>query len=226
MRRALFLLWLLCCLAPFGAAAKKPIEYRRTLFLTVAQKQLMLELPPGLCFFDQSSPREQALIKPLRDRVEKRGDQAFLAAFSDCNAIAGLGGADGAETTARFNSGFIAWANPMIGPETPLDLQKYLDMRSESFDTYARTSISRAEGFKVDKKPRRTASGVAITMTGDIMADGVRQKGITLLAATSLRHIPLEITLNYGGKNVLSADTLYRIVDKFMAQQIALNQEK
>ncbi|MFH1159161.1 MAG: hypothetical protein V1721_09845 [Pseudomonadota bacterium] len=36
-------------------AAKKPIDYRQTIFVPVGQKTLMLEAPQGMCFLDQTS---------------------------------------------------------------------------------------------------------------------------------------------------------------------------
>ncbi|MFH1157434.1 MAG: hypothetical protein V1721_00895 [Pseudomonadota bacterium] len=203
-------------------AAKKPIDYRRTLFVPVGQKTLMLEAPQGMCFLDQTSSSEGLIHKTFSDLIQKKGDQVLLAVFADCNSLANYGGTVGL-SEILFNTGVVTWMNPSIGESTPMSRQDYLDMREASFRQYAENGAG-GLGIRLDENTHRTESNVSLGMSGEVVTPFEKFNSTGVLATTTLRHIPIEVMLRFTRKDPPPIESLYPLMDKFMAQQIALNE--
>lgn len=205
-----------------AADAKDLRESRRTLFVPVGQITLAFEAPAGMCFMDQTTPFESAMYKAFRSVVQKKNNQVLLAVFSACDNIASL---DGKMNTRNIplNSGIITWMNPSIGDTTALEKTEYLDMRESSLIPYIKGSALFRPGFFIDSAPHRTEHNVSIGLDGAITRNGEKSKTSVVLATASLRHIPIEVTLRFTEKEPLPLKEIYRMMDKFMAQQAALN---
>ena len=203
-------------------AEKKPIDSRRTLFVPVGQKTLMLETPPNMCFLDQTSKKEGLIHQTFSNLIQKTGEQVLLAVFADCNSLANYGGTVSL-SEILFNTGVITWLNPSIGESTSMSRQDYLDMREASFRQYAEKGAV-GLGIRLDDNMHRTGSNVSLGMTGMVKIKSEEKESSSVLATTTIRRIPIEVMLRYTRKNPPSVENLYIMMDKFMAQQIALNE--
>ncbi len=200
-------------------AAQKPVDFRRTVFVPVAQKMLTLEAPKSMCFLDQATYAEDMLFQAFAGEVRQKSGQFLLAVFMDCNDLANSTGWDSPDGTLP-NVGLVTWMNPAIGETTPLNRQDYLDMREASFLQYAANS---ADGLVPDKTVHRSENSVSLGMTGTVGSQTPQIKSTAMISTTALRHIPIEVTLRYTGTAPPALDKVYPLMDKFMAQQIALN---
>ena len=209
----------------FSAAAfaeKKPIDSRRTLFVPVGQKTLKLETPQNMCFLDQTSKKEGLIHQTFSNLIQKTGEQVLLAVFADCNSLANYGGKVSL-SEILFNTGVVTWLNPSIGESTSMSRHDYLDMREASFRQYAEKGAG-GLGIQLDEHTHRTESNVSLGMTGMVKMQFEEKKSSSVLATTTIRHIPIEVVLRYTRKDPPSIESLYSMMDKFMAQQIALNE--
>lgn len=222
MKRILSSLIFSAVLAGFSLTAvadANPLDFRRTLFVPVAQKMLVLEAPLEMCFLDQTSYVQGLLFKTFSDEFKKKGDQVLLAAFMDCIDVVNASGSANADGVLP-NVGLVTWMNPAIGDFTPMALQDYLDMREASFLQYAENS---ADGLHLDKTVRRTENGVSVGMDGEFQGEYQKIKKTAIIATTVLRHVPIEVSFRYSGSEPPALDKLYPLVDKFLAQQLVLN---
>ena len=197
---------------------RPPANARRTLFVEVAERKLRLEAPKKMCFIDRTASLTQEKIYNLLSAMaEKRRDQVLLAVFMNCTGISSPDDwSDGMP-----DAGFITWLNPSIGETTPMNRQDYLDMREASFPQYAKT---REAGLTPDKAVHRNADNVSLGMTVGEQEHGLRDNSITVISTTVLQHMPVEITLHYAGDTPPKLKDVYAMMDKLMAQQIALNE--
>ncbi|MBI3440844.1 MAG: hypothetical protein HY052_03405 [Proteobacteria bacterium] len=204
-------------------AAQNPIDYRRTLFVRAGQKTLVFEAPQRMCFLDKTQPFESALYNAFQGQVQKNNDRVLLAVFSDCDAIASLGGASGTNNIP-LNSGTISWLAQSVGETTPLDRGDYLDMRGSSLPQYLKNSPVYSSQLKLDETTHRTPENVSLGMSGEMRTSYEKQHGIVVIATTTLRHMPIETMIRFTGKNAATLEKTYQLMDKFMMQQIALNE--
>ena len=174
-------------------AEKKPIDSRRTLFVPVGQKTLMLETPPNMCFLDQTSKKEGLIHQTFSNLIQKTGEQVLLAVFADCNSLANYGGTVSL-SEILFNTGVITWLNPSIGESTSMSRQDYLDMREASFRQYAEKGAG-GLGILLDEHTHRTESNVSLGMTGSVKMQFEEKESSSVLATTTIRHIPIEVML-------------------------------
>lgn len=211
------------------AAPKKPVDYRRTLFVPLGQDMLMFEAPLGMCFLDSSDYIEGSLTDQLSHQSERRGKEVFLATFSPCGDIAnfGMGG------TQLLTRGTINWANPKIGEKSALERQDYLDRREATLhrdvETDIRTIMSDPGAYKMDGSPRRTDNGVLIAFSTDLDLNYEKYRARGVFATTTIRHYPIEVVMLYTEKGPQkdeedAREKSYAMIDKFLAQQIALNE--
>lgn len=201
-------------------AAKKATDFRRTLVVPVGQIKLLLEAPRGMCFIDQSSARENTLYRDVAEMVTKKSDQVLLAIFSACDSLANLGNSFVVKNPT-LNVGTVSWLNPSIGERTGLSRQDYLDMREASFHQYVGNS---ANGLHLDTAVHRTDKNVSLGMTGELDIKFEKFKTAAVLTTTSIRQVPIEVMIRYTGDKLTSLDNIYPLMDKFIAQQIALNE--
>ena len=185
-------------------SAPASADYRSTLFVPVGQRTLILEAPLGMCF--QSDQIQ---------RVSSR--QVELATFIDCGRYEG-------DDEMPPVTGTISWMNPAIGETTAMSRPEYLDMREPSFRQYTEGSAAYDSNLKMDDKPRRSKNGISLGLAGEIHTDYDKLKGTTVIATTTIRHIPVEIIIRYAGERAPSLERAYSLIDKFMAQQITLNE--
>lgn len=216
MKKTLVLAGLAACMLSPSAEAYGP---RTTLFVVAGEKKIGLEAPEGMCFLDPTSPLQNAIYHALAAGAERRGDQVMMAAFMDCNNIS----SPDAWYDAMPNMGFVTWMNPAVGARTDMSRADYLDMREASFIAYAKAA---APGFAVEKKVHRDANTVAVGMTSPEKRPPPERRGTNVLATTLVDQVPIEITVHYDGKPAPTASAIYALMDKLMAQQIALNERK
>lgn len=225
------------------AMAMKPLDYRRTLFVPVGQDTLTFEAPKGMCFFDSTRYLESSVSKLMSDLERKKGAGVFLGAFAPCNGIANFGNGE----EGLVSAGSIVWLNPSIGEKTPLERSDYLDMREATYKEYVQemaekesamldnmggmkdgaVSIvpNRTDGeYDFDGTIHRTADGVSFGYLHDPDAEGRKPRNINVAATTSIRHYPIEVTLFFVEKDDASMEKVHELMDKFITQQIALNE--
>ena len=217
----LLVLTLVCLCTAEAIAAQNPVDFRRTLFVTAAQKELVLEAPKNMCFIDKSSRTEKMLFDDFAGIVEQDGDQALLAVFVDCTNLANLGGKFGA-TDLQLNAGTISWMNPAIGAVTPLGRKDYLDTRAATFQNDA--AADAPSSFHPEDKIHRTDSNVSLGLTGTVRGEFQDLPSAAVVAATSVQHVPLQIMIRTTGKDLKSLENIYPLMDKLTAQEIALNE--
>lgn len=210
-------------LAVTGEAAKNPLDHRRTLFVPVGQKTLILEAPKNMCFLDRSDATDAAMYKVMQDEVQKKKDQILLAVFGDCTSVAQLGNAADLDAL-KMNAGYITWMYQSVGETTGMNLADYLDMRESAFKPYIETSQIFLPGFKMDGAVHRVSNNVAQAMSGQIKTEWETLNGAAVVATTSVRNTPIEITIRYTGKEIPSPAERYALIDKMVAQEIALNE--
>jgi hypothetical protein len=216
---ALFVVPLAAIFAAPLLAAQKAVDFRRTLFVPAAQKMLSLEAPMHMCFLDKSDYMQGMMIQSYADAVRQNSGQVLLAVFMDCNDMANNKGWSDPDGLLP-NVGLITWLNPAIGETTSMSRQDYLDMREVSFLQYAANS---AGGLLIDKNVHRTTDNVSVGMSGTVGSQIPKVKMTGIVATTTLNHVPIEISLRYTGEKPPTLDKIYPLVDKFMAQQVALN---
>lgn len=209
------------------AAKPNPIDYRRSLFVPVGQKMLVMEAPKGMCFLDPSQYGERKAYERLKDMAEKQGKDVFLGAFAPCLTVAGYG-VSGNFDLDLLNAGTVTWLNPSVGEQTPLDRKEYLDGRAPSFRKSVETAFKAAaapnDKYTFDETPRVSENGMSLGFTADIKMEDVLYKSAGVVATTSLRHIPIEVMIRYTQKERHDREKIQRLADKFLAQQIALNE--
>ncbi len=209
-------------LAAFGARADIvpwTVPARRTLFVSAWNTRIRLQAPQNMCFVDKTMAAQNQDWINMKDFAEQNNDQVLLAGFMDCGQIDGV--ASWGEKTPDY--GIVTWLDPAIGATTKMSREDYLDMREASFRNYAQT---RFPGLKAENV-HRTADAVAVILTGNLMKPGddpgVKHQAAAIIATTTLRHVPVEFTLYYGGKNVPDKEALANIADTFARQMILLN---
>ena len=166
--------------------------------------------------------KEGLIHQTFSNLIQKKGDQVLLAVFADCNNLANYGGTVSL-SEILFNTGVVTWLNPSIGESTPMSRQDYLDMREASFRQYAEKGAG-GLGILLDEHTHRTESNVSLGMTGMVKMQFEEKDSSGVLATTTIKHIPIEVMLRYTRNDPPSIESLYTMMDKFMAQQIALNE--
>jgi hypothetical protein len=196
---------------------------RRTLFVKAGTEKLALEAPVGMCFVDRTSPIQEATYDVLSGIVERNGDQSVLGVFMGCDQV----GDSSAWENGMPTFGFVTWLNPFIGRTIKMSRGDYLDMREAFFHDYAKMKAGFA--MAADGKVHRNADNVSLHLTGNEGLAGMQRKGAIVIATTTVKHVPLEFTLHYAAQGDLGqvppppASELYALMDKLVAQQIALN---
>ena len=204
-------------------ATKHIQDTRRTLFVEVAQRKLRLEAPVKMCFLDRTSPVQQGVYLTLSSLVERHGDQVLLGVFMQCDNIT----SPQSWQDGMPNVGFITWMNPAIGETSTMSRADYLDMREASFPKYAK---GRDIGSKPDKAVHRNEKDVSLAFTDEGPGqDGTKKKSTSIVAATLIKHIPIEITLHLTGDAAANKEApkfpeAYAMIDELIAQQITLNE--
>lgn len=190
----------------------KTHDVPRTLSLTVGETNLQFAPPEKMCFLDRTAAAQNSVYLMLSGAVEKNRDEMVLAVFMPCDNVSAMDTPDG-----QTDLGFIAW-NAQTGDSTRLNRQDYLDMREASFPQYAR---SRDLGSRPDKTVHRTPYDVALGFIDE--EEG--RKSIVVIATTTLRHVPVEITVRYANNaKVGTFQQAYAGMDKIIEQQIKLNE--
>jgi hypothetical protein len=193
-------------------AQPKTADVPYTLSLTVGETNLQFAPPEKMCFLDRTAVAQNSVYLMLSGAVEKNQDEMVLAVFMPCDNVSALDTPDG-----QTDLGFIAW-NAQAGDSTRLNRQDYLDMREASFPQYAK---SRNLGTASDKAVHRTPYDVALALTDE---EGGR-KSIVVIATTTLRHVPVEITVRYANnEKVSNFQQAYAEMDKIIEEQIKLNE--
>ena len=229
------------------AGQQDPLYYRRTLFVPVGERMLVLEAPVEMCFFDRTEYAQHILHDQLKEQMDQKHKESALAFFMPCLDLAAIeGGQTPSEPLPVLGS--VSWLNPMIGEETKMPRAEYLDMRETSFRDYGLGKINdfHADALKADKKTgdetgmtaslfdpekykfddsvHRTENGISLGYTSDVDFNYQKYHVDGILATTVIRRIPVEFSLRYAGQETHDTAALRALMDKFVAQQITLNE--
>jgi hypothetical protein len=198
-----------------------PLDWRRTLFAPFGQKMLSFEVPIGMCFLDESDPVEGLAVKEIRDVMKKKSRQSLVAVFADCLQIAGIGQGGGEIDLADL--GLITWLNHH-GETFPAGREAYLDLRATNLHQSTQAGLAGYTNPVIDENVHRTANGVTLGFVGDIEIAYQKMKTVGITGTTTLRNFPVEILLTQTAKEPRQTQQeLQTIMDKLLAQQVALN---
>lgn len=201
-----------------------PLDWRRTLFAPFGQTTLHLEAPLGMCFLDQTDPTEAGAINLIREELKAKSKQTLVAVFADCMQIAGIGkiSADG-ESKGLGDVGLVTWLNER-GERAGMDREAYLDLREGTMQNYTRAGLAGYLNPVIDTDGRRTADGVSLGFTAETEISYQKYKTVGVSGATLLRGFPVDFTMTHTAKKpAKDKEELYDLMDKFLAQQVALN---
>lgn len=198
-----------------------PLDWRRTLFAPFGQITLHFEAPLGMCFLDQTDPIEAGAINVLREELRAKSKQTLIAVFADCLQIAGIG--KGAEGNDLGDLGFITWLNEK-GEKSPLPREAYLNLREDTMETYTRAGLAGYLRPNIDSVPLRTAHGVSLGFTAESEISYQTFKTVGVSSAALIRQLPVDFMITHTAKKpTKEKQELYDLMEKFLAQQAALN---
>lgn len=208
-------------LAPLSTAKADPAHnYRRTLFISFGQKDIVLEAPVGMCFLDGSDYFQGAFLSLQQggSSMGKDGKGMAMAVFGDCTDIMNLGTKNQSPTGLK-DRGTIVWKTTAANRgKSKLDLSDYLDMREATFlqdqkgvlaksyasngakkeksmggGIIAHTYMATPDKYHFDKAVHRTADNVSIAYQYDNEIEFQKFKTTGIVAATLIRHLPIEV---------------------------------
>lgn len=198
---------------------------RRTLFAPFGQKMLVFEAPEGMCFLDDTSPREKPALQKMK-AMHKHG-KVLMAVFADCLQAAGLGvnkGPDAAGLPPLMDVGMIFWMNPSFGETSPLSRADYLDMREATIERDIATHLKYYLSAETDTMPQRTPEAISLAYAAQSEVQYQKLYTAGVAGATLLRGLPVDVVITHTAPKADRDETeLYDLMEKFMAQQAALN---
>jgi hypothetical protein len=198
-----------------------PLDWRRTLFAPFGQTMLHFEAPLGMCFLDQTDPMEAGAINALREELKAKSKQTLIAVFADCMQIAGIG--KSVEGNDLGDVGLVTWLNEK-GEKSPVDRATYLDYREDTLPNYTRAGLAGYLRPVIDEDVNRTADGVSLAFTAETEISYQVFKTVGITGATLIRQFPIDFLITHTAKKPKKdKEELYKLMDKFLAQQIALN---
>jgi hypothetical protein len=199
------------------------IEYRRTLFVPIGQRTLVLEAPLEMCFLDPTEGMEEKIYNRYKRMAEATHQQILIGVFANCLDVSRM--KTGTSPNDIALSGSVTWLNPAVGEATSLERPDYLDMREATFKEYAEKIFVKTENSRttLDKQLHRDAYGVSLGYVIDTTIDYEKRKYAGVFATTSVKHIPIEINIVSTKTKGMPEVDLQRLIDKMLQQQIALN---
>lgn len=201
----------------FGGA----MDYRRTLFAPFGQEMLHFEAPLGMCFLDATDPTEAGALNLLREELKEHSKQTLVAAFADCMQIAAIG--KGSTENDLGDIGLVTWLNDK-GEKAPLDAQSYLDLREATMPNFTRAGLAGYLRPVLDDKVRRDENGVSLAFTAETEISYQTFKTVGITSAALIRGFPVDFMITHTAKKPQrDKEELYKLMDKFLAQQAALN---
>lgn len=200
------------------------LSTRRTLFAPFGQEMVHLEAPIGMCFLDETDPTEAGALNVLREELKESSKQTLVAAFADCMQIAGIG--KGSSGNDLGDIGLVTWLNEK-GEKIPVDTQTYLDAREASLPNYTRAGLAGYLRPQLDEPAHRTEHGVSLGFTAETEIAYQVFKTVGVTSATVLKGFPIDFMMTHTAKKPeKDLDELYKLMDKFLEQQVALNTVK
>ena len=219
-----------------GSAAN---EARRTLVARVGEDTLHFEAPLGMCFVDPTKQGEREFYASVRDFFTRKADETLLGVFAPCEGLANMGGGGVNNPEGQvMSTGLILWPQRRVGDSLDVSLDEYLNLRAASFEEYLTLTIdawSAASNANLDPslsigEIMRTGdlrqSGHAVTagFSQELKAGGEKHPLRLFASTTLLRGHPIEFALRLGRfAKGMDDEQAHEFVDKFMAQQVALN---
>lgn len=199
------------------------LSTRRTLFAPFGQEMVHLEAPIGMCFLDETDPTEAGALNLLREELKANSKQTLVAAFADCMQIAAIGkGADGND---MGDIGIVTWLNDK-GEKADVDMASYLDMREATLPNHTRAGLAGYLKPQLDEL-RRSENGVMQGFNAETEIAYQTFKTIGVTSATLLKGFPIDFMMTHTAKKPeKDLEELYVLMDKFLAQQVALNNTK
>lgn len=197
------------------------LNTRRTLFAPFGQEMVHLEAPIGMCFLDETDPTEAGALNLLREELREKSKQTLVAAFADCLQIAAIG--KGSTGNDLGDVGLVTWLNEK-GEKIPVDKQSYLDAREATLPNYTRAGLAGYLKPQLDEPARRSENGVSLGFTAETEIAYQIFKTVGVTSASVLKGFPIDFMITHTSKKPQKdMDELYELMDKFLAQQTALN---
>ncbi len=226
MKRIIFsLIALLAFSLPALAQKADPLSFRRTLFVPVGQDMLILEAPRDMCFLDETRYEERQLFHLLKEETSHPGQEFALAFFAPCMDIAGAG-----QSSAPLPvTGTVSWLNPVIGPKTGMGRTAYLNTQETPFREYVWGKLKQFEEktdaqYSLDRSVQRSNDGLSISYGGELKIEEQDYYREGIVATTTLKELPLAFSFVYTSQERPDTKTAQSLMNKFIAQQIALNE--
>ncbi len=200
------------------------LSTRRTLFAPFGQEMVHLEAPIGMCFLDETDPTEAGALNVLREELKEKSKQTLVAAFADCMQIAAIG--KGSSGNDLGDVGLVTWLNEK-GEKIPVDKQSYFDAREATLPNYTRAGLAGYLKPQLDEPAHRTEYGVSLGFTAETEIAYQVFKTVGVTSAAVLKGFPIDFMITHTAKKPeKDLDELYKLMDKFLEQQVALNTVK
>ena len=200
------------------------LSTRRTLFAPFGQEMVHLEAPIGMCFLDETDPTEAGALNVLREELKEKSKQTLVAAFADCMQIGAIG--KGSTGNDLGDVGLVTWLNEK-GEKIPVDAQSYLDAREATLPNYTRAGLAGYLKPQLDEPAHRTEHGVSLGFTAETEIAYQVFKTVGVTSAAVLKGFPIDFMITHTAKKPeKDLDELYKLMDKFLEQQAALNKVK
>lgn len=197
------------------------LETRRTLFAPFGQEMVHLEAPIGMCFLDETDPTEAGALNLLRDELKANSKQTLVAAFADCSQIASIG--KGSSGNDLGDVGLVTWLNEK-GEKIPTDTQTYFDAREATLPNHTRAGLAGYLKPQLDEPARRTENGISLGFTAETEIAYQVFKTVGVTSVSVLKGFPIDFMMTHTAKKPeKDMQELYKLMDKFLAQQVALN---
>ena len=199
------------------------LNHRRTLFAPFGQKTLMLEVPQGMCFLDESNYTERQVMNRIRDLMTEKTQHTLVAVFTDCLALSSALGQSGNTVTRLSDAGLVTW--PVTpGEKVPPTLEEYMADENNISKLNVDDMLIDFLELEMDEQPRTSEGGITRGYTGKVESADQTIDLVGAAGITMMKGMPVVFTMSHSGKKLeKSKEDLQNLLDKMLLQQVALN---
>lgn len=199
------------------------LDHRRTLFAPFGQKTLMLEVPQGMCFLDESNYTERQIMNRIRDLMHEKTKHTLVAIFTDCLALSSALNQPTHSATTLADAGLVTW--PVTpGEKVPPTLAEYMADENNLDKLNIDDMLIDFLELQVDEQPRTTEGGITRGYTGKVESADQTINLVGAAGITMMKGMPVVFTMSHSGKKLeKSKESLQDLLDKMLLQQVALN---
>ena len=221
MHKFLIVLVLTCLLMPMDAIARDALKDRRTLFAQLGDKDIVLEAPRNMCFFDQTNKAQNIIFQETALEISKKKRGQLIALFAPCLQIVAMSSAS--DSLPLQDLGAVIWALPQQESALALPASDYLDLRMTSFHDETKKDLFKLNNVILDDKPTLYNNALFLGYSGSISLMQENHTIVGVDAATVLQGEPIDISINRVSPATERQPDLRPLMKKFLDQQHVLN---